>query len=149
QRTALEHHRHGSWVKFGISAPERRSICPRTRRWNGWRLGAGSDHLSLQWHGPNPRRRRHPEAGHASDRSGSGRADAGPQGSRADGRRHDGSGGTAMIVRRSVRRGISVLEVLTALAIFMLSIVVISQMVDSAARTAMRSKRLTQAGIYC
>lgn len=54
-----------------------------------------------------------------------------------------------MMIRRSVRRGISLLEVLTALAIFMFSIVVISQMVDSAARTALRSKRITQAGIYC
>jgi uncharacterized membrane protein YgcG len=54
-----------------------------------------------------------------------------------------------MIVRRKVRRGISLLEVLVSLAIFMLSIVVISQMVDSAARSAVRSKRITQAGIYC
>jgi Tfp pilus assembly protein PilV len=54
-----------------------------------------------------------------------------------------------MIIRRKVRRGISLLEVLVSLAIFMLSIVVISQMVDSAARSAVRSKHITQAGIYC
>jgi type II secretory pathway pseudopilin PulG len=54
-----------------------------------------------------------------------------------------------MIVRTAHRRGISLLEVLAALAIFMLSIVVISQMVNSAAHTADKSRRLTQAGLYC
>jgi hypothetical protein len=49
--------------------------------------------------------------------------------------------------RRS-RAGLSLLEVLTALAIFLLSIVVISQMVDSAAQTALRAQLLTRAGIY-
>ena len=45
------------------------------------------------------------------------------------------------------RAGLSLLEVLVALAIFMLSVVVISQMVDSAARTAQRSQRLTKAAL--
>ncbi len=55
-----------------------------------------------------------------------------------------------MMRRRNTKRaGISLLEVLTALAIFMLSIVVISQMVNSGARTADRSRRLTQAGVLC
>lgn len=42
----------------------------------------------------------------------------------------------------------SLLEVLTALAIFLLSVVAISQMVDSAAQTALRAQRLTRAGLY-
>jgi Tfp pilus assembly protein PilV len=42
----------------------------------------------------------------------------------------------------------SLLEVLTALAIFMLSVVVISQMVDAAAQTAQRAQRLSRAGLY-
>lgn len=50
--------------------------------------------------------------------------------------------------RKHGRGGMSLLEVLTALAIFMLSVVVISQMVDSAAQTALRAQRLTRAGIY-
>lgn len=47
------------------------------------------------------------------------------------------------------RSGLSLLEVLTALAIFMLSVVVISQMVSSASRTAVRSERLSKAAILC
>jgi hypothetical protein len=43
----------------------------------------------------------------------------------------------------------SLLEVLTALAIFMFSVVVISQIVDSASRTALQSQRLTQAALLC
>lgn len=42
----------------------------------------------------------------------------------------------------------SLLEVLTALAIFLLSVVAVSQMVDSAAQTALRAQRLTRAGLY-
>lgn len=45
------------------------------------------------------------------------------------------------------RPGISLLEVLVALAIFLFSIVVISQMVDTAARTAQRAQRLSRAGL--
>lgn len=48
---------------------------------------------------------------------------------------------------RDRRRGLSLLEVLTALAIFMLSVVVISQMVDSASRTAFRAQKLTKAAL--
>lgn len=45
------------------------------------------------------------------------------------------------------RAGLSLLEVLTALAIFFLSIVVISQMVDQASRTAQKAARLTKAAL--
>jgi Tfp pilus assembly protein PilV len=48
---------------------------------------------------------------------------------------------------RPARAGLSLLEVLTALAIFLLSVVVISQMVDSASRTAQSAQRVTQAAI--
>lgn len=44
------------------------------------------------------------------------------------------------------RAGLSLLEVLAALAIFFLSIVAISQMVDQATRTAQRAARLSKAG---
>jgi type II secretory pathway pseudopilin PulG len=56
-----------------------------------------------------------------------------------------------MILHRKLlkRRGLSLLEVLTALAIFMFSVVVISQMVDSASRTALRAQKLTQAALQC
>jgi hypothetical protein len=47
------------------------------------------------------------------------------------------------------RKGLSLLEVLTALAIFLFSVVVISQIVDSASRTAIQSQRLTQAALLC
>ena len=47
------------------------------------------------------------------------------------------------------RSGLSLLEVLVALAIFMLSVVAISQMVDSASRTARRAQRLSQASLLC
>jgi hypothetical protein len=43
----------------------------------------------------------------------------------------------------------SLLEVLTALAIFMLSVVVISQMVTTSSRMAVESRRLTQAALLC
>jgi hypothetical protein len=46
------------------------------------------------------------------------------------------------------RPGLSLLEVLTALAIFLLSVVVISQMVDTAAQTAVRSQRLSRAALW-
>jgi type II secretory pathway component PulJ len=49
--------------------------------------------------------------------------------------------------RRLVRPGISLLEVLAALAIFLFSIIVISQIVDSAARTAQRAQRLSRAAL--
>jgi hypothetical protein len=55
-----------------------------------------------------------------------------------------------MIRRRARKRlGLSLLEVLTALAIFLLSVVVLSQMVDSAAQMGLRSKRLTKAAVLC
>jgi prepilin-type N-terminal cleavage/methylation domain-containing protein len=55
------------------------------------------------------------------------------------------------MIRRQARRrsGLSLLEVLIALAIFLLSVVVISQMVSSAAQRGLRSKRMTQAAILC
>jgi hypothetical protein len=43
----------------------------------------------------------------------------------------------------------SLLEVLTALAIFMFSVVVISQMVTTSSRMALESRRLTQAALLC
>lgn len=46
------------------------------------------------------------------------------------------------------RRGLSLLEVLTALAIFLLSVVAISQMVDGASQIALRAQRTTRAGLY-
>jgi type II secretion system protein I len=49
--------------------------------------------------------------------------------------------------RKTKRSGLSLLEVLTALAIFMLSVVVISQMVDSASRTAFRAQKQTKAAL--
>jgi Tfp pilus assembly protein PilV len=55
-----------------------------------------------------------------------------------------------MVQRQARRRfGLSLLEVLVALAIFLLSVVVISQMVSSAAQRGIRSKRMTQAAILC
>ncbi|MER3415980.1 MAG: hypothetical protein C4297_07185 [Gemmataceae bacterium] len=45
------------------------------------------------------------------------------------------------------RKGLSLLEVLATLAVFMLSVVVLSQIVDSAARTARRSERLARAAL--
>ena len=50
---------------------------------------------------------------------------------------------------RAKRRGMSLLEVLTALAIFMFSVVVISQMVTTSSRMALESRRLTQAALLC
>jgi prepilin-type N-terminal cleavage/methylation domain-containing protein len=49
---------------------------------------------------------------------------------------------------RPRRRGLSLLEVLVALAIFLLSIVAISQMVESGSRTALRAQRLTRAALF-
>ncbi len=49
--------------------------------------------------------------------------------------------------RRKKHSGLSLLEVLTALAIFMLSVVVISQMVDSGSRTALRAQKQTKAAL--
>ena len=46
------------------------------------------------------------------------------------------------------RAGLSLLEVLVALAIFFMSIVVISQMVDQASRTAQKAARLTKASLH-
>jgi hypothetical protein len=55
-----------------------------------------------------------------------------------------------MITRsRKKRKAMSLLEVLTALAIFMLSVVVISQMVNLSSRMAIESRRLTQAALLC
>jgi prepilin-type N-terminal cleavage/methylation domain-containing protein len=55
-----------------------------------------------------------------------------------------------MILRQVRRRsGLSLLEVLIALAIFLLSVVVLSQMVDSAAQRGLRSKRMSQAAVLC
>ena len=50
---------------------------------------------------------------------------------------------------KKVRKGLSLLEVLTALTIFMFSIVVISQMVNTSSRMAVESRRLTQAALLC
>ncbi len=50
--------------------------------------------------------------------------------------------------RRAFRAGLSLLEVLVALAIFFLSIIVISQMVDMASRTAQKAARLTKAALH-
>jgi len=46
------------------------------------------------------------------------------------------------------RAGLSLLEVLVALAIFFMSIVVISQMVDQASRTAQKAARMTRATLH-
>jgi type II secretory pathway component PulJ len=52
-------------------------------------------------------------------------------------------------LRRAARRkGLSLLEVLTALAIFFMSIVVISQMVDQASRSALKAARLAKAAVF-
>jgi prepilin-type N-terminal cleavage/methylation domain-containing protein len=55
------------------------------------------------------------------------------------------------MIHRAARRrsGLSLLEVLIALAIFLLAVVVISQMVSSAAQRGVHSKRMTQAAILC
>jgi len=54
-----------------------------------------------------------------------------------------------LLRRRRKRSGLSLLEVLTALAIFFLSVVAISQMVDTASQTAVRAQRMTRASIIC
>ncbi len=76
------------------------------------------------------------------------RDQSGARGScRASRRRPGSAGASPSLVRKNRRSGLSLLEVLTALAIFMLSVVVISQMVDSASRTAFRSQKLTKAAL--
>ena len=55
----------------------------------------------------------------------------------------------AVLVRKQRRRaGLSLLEVLTALAIFFLALVGISQMVDQASLTAMRAAHFSKAAIF-
>lgn len=48
----------------------------------------------------------------------------------------------------SKRAGLSLLEVLAALVIFMFSLVAINQIVDSGSRTALRSQRLSRAAMF-
>jgi Tfp pilus assembly protein PilV len=55
-----------------------------------------------------------------------------------------------MIHRRNPQRlGLSLLEVLVALGIFLISMVVINQMIQTASRTALRTQRLTKAALLC
>jgi general secretion pathway protein I len=51
--------------------------------------------------------------------------------------------------RHKPRKGMSLLEVLTALTIFLFSVVLISQMVTTSSRMAVESRRLTQAALLC
>jgi prepilin-type N-terminal cleavage/methylation domain-containing protein len=51
--------------------------------------------------------------------------------------------------RTQARRGLTLLEVLVALAIFLFSFVVVCQMIQSGARGGLRSKRSTQAALLC